>query len=76
MGARVEGPYLPGDIVTSLLPGNLPHVMIVTDHAGQSEPMVVHNIGAGTQVEDRLIEFPINGHYRLTPAVLAKLRAE
>ena len=72
----MEGPYLPGDIVTSLLPGNLPHVMIVTDHAGQSEPMVVHNIGAGTQVEDRLIEFPINGHYRLTPAVLAKLRAE
>jgi uncharacterized protein YijF (DUF1287 family) len=74
MGAEVEGPYLPGDIVTSLLPGNLPHVMIVTDHAGQSEPMVVHNIGAGTRVEDRLTEFPINGHYRLTPAILTKMR--
>lgn len=68
--------FLPGDIVTSVLPGNLPHVMIVTDRPGATgAPLVVHNIGAGTRVEDRLFEYPLTGHYRLTPEVLARLRA-
>lgn len=75
VGAEVTGDYRPGDVVTVLLPGNLAHIVIVTDRMGQSAPMVVHNIGAGTQVEDRLEAFAITGHYRLTPEVLAKLRA-
>lgn len=75
MGAEVSGDFLPGDVVTSVLPGNLPHIGIVSDRMGQDAPMVVHNIGAGTQVEDRLFEFEITGHYRLTPEVLARLRA-
>lgn len=75
MGAEVAGTYLPGDIVTSLLPGNLPHLMMVTDLPGAEAPMVIHNIGAGTRVENRLLEFGITGHYRLTPEVLAKIRA-
>jgi uncharacterized protein len=72
LGAAVEGPFLPGDVVTSVLPGNLPHVMIVTNRAGVNPdaPLIVHNIGAGTRVEDRL-----TGHFRLTPDVLARLRA-
>jgi hypothetical protein len=37
--------------------------------------MIVHNIGAGTRVEDRLFEFPHTGHYRLSPEVLARIRA-
>jgi uncharacterized protein len=75
VGAEVTGAYLPGDVVTVLLPGNLAHIVIVTDRMGQSAPMIVHNIGAGTQVEDRLYEFDLTGHYRLTPEVLANLRA-
>lgn len=75
MGAAVTDDVLPGDVVTTMLPGNLPHVMIVTDRMGAQGPMVVHNIGAGTQVEDRLFAFPHTGHYRLTPKVLARLRA-
>lgn len=75
MGAEVTDDVLPGDIVTSLLPGNLPHIMIVTDRMGVKDPMVVHNIGAGTQVEDRLFDYPHTGHYRLTPEVLARIRA-
>ena len=67
--------FLPGDVVTSLLPGNLPHILIVTDRPGALAPLIVHNIGAGAQVEDRLFEFEITGHYRLTPEVLARLRA-
>lgn len=68
--------FRPGDIVTSMLPGNLPHVMIVTDRAapGGTWPLVVHNIGAGTQVEDALFAFPLTGHYRLTGESLARLR--
>lgn len=75
MGAEVTGDFLPGDIVTSVLPGNLTHITLVTDHMGANAPMIVHNIGAGTRVEDRLFEFDITGHYRLTPKVLARIRA-
>lgn len=75
MGAEVTDDFLPGDIVTSLLPGNLPHILIVTGRRGAQDPMIVHNIGAGTRVEDRLFEFPHTGHYRLSPAVLARIRA-
>jgi uncharacterized protein len=75
VGAEVTGDYLPGDIVTSLLPGNLTHLVIVSDQAGRDGPMIVHNIGAGTRVEDRLFEFEITGHYRLTPQVLEKMRS-
>ena len=68
--------FLPGDVVTSTLPGNLPHLMIVTDRMGaDGARMVVHNIGAGARIEDRLFEYPLTGHYRLTPEVLARLRA-
>lgn len=75
VGAEVTGDYLPGDVVTTMLPGNLPHIVIVSDRMGEAAPMVVHNIGAGTRVEDRLFEHEITGHYRLTPEVLARLAA-
>ena len=40
--------------------------MIVSEKSNASgEPYVIHNIGAGTQEEDRLFEFKITGHYRL-----------
>lgn len=81
MGAEVDlssdpQAFQPGDVVTSMLPGNLPHLMIVTDRMGADGAlMVVHNIGAGARVEDRLFEFPLTGHYRLSPEVLARLKA-
>jgi len=57
--------YLPGDIVTCLVAGSLPHVMIVSDtRDGAGVPLVIHNIGHGTREEDRLFEFPLTGHYR------------
>ncbi len=61
--------YRPGDLVTQRLPGNLPHIAIVTNRPakGRNHAMVVHNIGAGTQIEDRLFEFRISGHFRLAP---------
>lgn len=62
--------YRPGDLVTWKLPGNLDHIGIVTDHPNRdgSRPLVVHNIGAGTRLQDILFSFEITGHYRLDPA--------
>jgi len=61
--------FLPGDIVTWTLPGNLPHIGIVSDRVDPSSGrrMVVHNIGAGPRLEDMLFDYPISGHYRYFP---------
>lgn len=60
------GDYAPGDLVTMLLPGNLPHIAIVTGrmNADVSRPLLVHNIGGGAQLQDVLFVYPITGHYR------------
>ncbi len=57
--------YWPGDLVTVDVTG-LAHIMVVstTLAADGQHYLVAHNIGQGTQVEDRLFEFPITGHYR------------
>jgi len=58
--------FSPGDIVTCIVPPNLPHIMIVSDKKnGKEIPFVIHNIGAGVQEEDRLFEFEHTGHYRI-----------
>jgi uncharacterized protein YijF (DUF1287 family) len=58
--------YSAGDIVTCTIPPNLPHIVIVSDNKnGDGIPLVIHNIGAGVQEEDRLFEFEITGHYRI-----------
>lgn len=57
--------YWPGDIVSWDV-GGRPHIGIVsTEPAPSGERYcIVHNIGAGTRVEDRLFDFRITGHYR------------
>ena len=61
--------YRPGDMVTWMLPGNLPHIGIVTDtiFTDTGHPGIVHNIGAGPRHEDMLFDYPITGHYRYAP---------
>jgi uncharacterized protein YijF (DUF1287 family) len=61
--------YAPGDLVTQELPGGLPHIVIVSDARSQdgARPLVIHNIGLGTKVEDTLFDYPITGHYRFGP---------
>lgn len=57
--------YLPGDLVTWRLPGNLPHIGIVSSStSNDGTPLIVHNIGAGPKLENRLFSYPITGHYR------------
>lgn len=58
--------YRAGDLVTWMLPGNLPHIGIVSDRKTLlgGTPLVVHNIGRGTREDDILFDYPITGHYR------------
>jgi uncharacterized protein YijF (DUF1287 family) len=62
--------YRLGDLVTWMLPGNLPHIGLVTDRKADDgrTPLIVHNIGRGPQVEDSLFAYPITGHYRYAGA--------
>ncbi len=58
--------YRPGDVVTWRLPGNLAHIGLVVNmrSADGRRPLIVHNIGAGPQMEDALFAYTITGHYR------------
>lgn len=57
--------YQPGDIVTWDLGRGLTHIGIISDRqAPTATPLVLHNIGRGTQEEDILFAFRITGHYR------------
>lgn len=59
--------YRPGDLVTCIVPKNLPHIMIVSDEVSALDParrLVIHNIGQGARAEDRLFDFELTGHYR------------
>lgn len=57
--------YLPGDLVTMDVDGRA-HIAIVATQVASNgtRHFIVHNIGAGTQVEDRLFDFPLTGHFR------------
>lgn len=57
--------FLPGDIVTWQLASGVPHIGLVSNERSKAGiPLVIHNIGWGTLLEDRLFEFKITGHYR------------
>lgn len=69
-------PYLPGDIVTWKLPGNLDHIGIVSDRrATDGTPLILHNIGRGAQEEDILFAYPMTGHYRIGKEQADRLKA-
>jgi len=61
--------YQVGDIVSWVLPNNLPHIGIVVSHKSVDgeRPLIVHNIGGGTALDDFLFVFEITGHYRYLP---------
>lgn len=57
--------WQPGDIFTLLIDNRLPHTGIVSDRlAANGNPLVIHNIGAGTREEDRLFDFRLTGRFR------------
>ncbi|TDR41154.1 hypothetical protein DFR29_11166 [Tahibacter aquaticus] len=59
--------YQAGDIVTWRLPSGVPHIGLVAARRYGGRPLIVHNIGGGTQLEDMLFDYTITGHYRFEP---------
>lgn len=61
--------YAPGHLVSWRLPGNLPHIGIVTDRRSPdgTRPLIAHNIGRGPRLEDMLFDYPISGHFLYLP---------
>lgn len=59
--------YKAGDIVTWDLGKGLVHIGIISDKKSllNSTPLVIHNIGSGTQENNILYEYKITGHYRI-----------
>src|SRR5882724_5151951 len=58
--------YRPGDLVTQMLLGNLPHIAIVSSNRSAAAPeraLLIHNIGAGAREEDTLFAFRQTGHF-------------
>ena len=68
-GIPVGSPTQPGDIITWRLSGGEPHIGVVVDQRDikTGNYMIVHNLGAGVQVEDLLDYAPAHGHYRFAP---------
>lgn len=61
-----DGRYQAGDIVTWDLGKGLVHIGIVSDKkTWNGTPLIIHNIGRGTQENDILYRFKITGHYRV-----------
>ena len=55
-----------GDLVMwELNGGRLPHIGIVSERKLGNTPLIIHNIGAGTQEEDLLFKHKITGYFRL-----------
>ncbi|HEX2123018.1 MAG TPA: DUF1287 domain-containing protein [Thermoanaerobaculia bacterium] len=62
--SRRGADYAPGDIVTWKLASGVPHIGIVCDVRRGDRHLVVHNIGAGAQLEDVLFAYEVTGHFR------------
>lgn len=62
--SRRGADYKPGDIVTWKLSSGVPHIGIVSDVRRGDRHLVVHNIGAGAQIEDVLFAYEVTGHFR------------
>lgn len=64
--------YHRADVVAWNLGGGITHVGIVVDQKSRDgeRRLIVHNIGAGPQMEDVLFSWKIIGHYRYAPASL------
>ena len=58
-----------GDLITCRLPGNLPHIAIVSNRMGADGlPKVIHNIGRGTQEESLIGLYDNERRFRFFPA--------
>ena len=57
--------YKPGELITWMLPGNLPHIGIVSDQLSEDgkRALIIHNIGQGPVIEDMIFSFKITDRF-------------
>ncbi len=66
--SRNKADFKPGDLVSWRLPGNLPHIGIVSGNTSRDgTPLIIHNIGAGPQEDNILFKYPMQDHFRFSP---------
>ncbi len=64
-GSKVAKDFRVGDVVAWDLGGGVTHIGIVSDRRSrEGRPLIIHNIGRGTQEENILFQYDIIGHYR------------
>jgi uncharacterized protein YijF (DUF1287 family) len=69
---RSDTDFAPGDLLTCRLPGNLPHIAIVSDSKGRDGLwQVIHNIGAGTREESLIGQYEREARFTFFPATPA-----
>jgi uncharacterized protein YijF (DUF1287 family) len=63
--SKVDADYRAGDIISwRLTGGGLPHIGVVTRKVRDGQPLIAHNIGAGTREEPCLFDWPMSGWFR------------
>ena len=60
--------WQPGDLLTCRLPGNLPHIAVISDQIGSDgRYKAIHNIGRGAAEEPLIGRFPEERRFRFRP---------
>ena len=63
LGREVDArALLPGDLISWRIP--VPHIGVVSTQSARGRPLMVHNVGAGSRLEDVLYEWPVQGWFR------------
>ena len=71
VGIAPINPYQAGDIVAWDLGKGLTHIGVISNKLAprSTTPLVIHNIGYGTQENNILYQYKIIGHYRVPAAI-------
>lgn len=63
LGRQIDVAALkPGDVVSWRIP--VPHIGVVSTQIAHGRPLMVHNIGTGSRLEDVLFAWPVQGWFR------------
>jgi len=66
LGRQVDVASLqPGDVISWRIPA--PHIGVVSTQAARGRPLMVHNVGAGSRLEDVLFSWPVQAWFRYAP---------
>ncbi|MGR3635758.1 MAG: DUF1287 domain-containing protein [Shimia sp.] len=67
----LQSDFQPGDVVTWMISAGRPHIGVVSEFTTRdgARPLIIHNAGLGTRMDDFLPLYTLTGHYRLEPHI-------